>query len=117
LEIRNWTFCDGPNTVTGCLARGETLEVNIIIKALQDTVQQLSNVTFLVGPEVVLLTNWEAEVDSEIQRIDLPTIFEANATDIFPSLPLLNSIDFTTNLLQVRFPRFTDFVLWDFLIY
>jgi hypothetical protein len=107
LEVSNWGFCD--SQVGACLARGEFLEVDLAIQALNEVIQTLSPTTFYLGQDAVLMASSEVEVDGNFQAMPqgYPQVFQ-------PDLSKAN--DRLANILRIRFPRFTSTAFWDAVI-
>jgi hypothetical protein len=115
LFVRQWSFCNGRNTRRGCLTRGDYLQVDIALKPLTDVIDMISNNTYLIGPDTLLVTNPEVEVDNEVYEMEegYPLIFEANSNTIFaPDVPN----NFTTDFVRIWIPRFQSYALWDAII-
>jgi hypothetical protein len=116
--VRQWSFCNSRSSRRGCLARGDYLQVDIALKPLTDIVDMISNNTYLIGPETILITNPEVEVDNEIYEMEqgYPLLLEANSTSIFPQeFEVANN--YTTDFVRIWIPRFRTYALWDSIIF
>jgi len=117
LFIRGWTFCNSVSSRRGCLARGDYLQVDLALKALMDVIESINNSTYVIGPDTILIVNPEVEVDNEIYLMEqgYPLIFPAPSNAIIFDADVPNN--YTTNILRLWIPRFSQYALWDAVIF